>query len=217
MTKNGTTREAYQFTNDWFQDCAKSVWDHLIPQLNPIRILEIGSYEGASACYLIDTLSPQNNLEIHCIDTWEGGLEHKPGGVSCSDMSAVEGRFSRNIRIAREAAAHSVDLHVHKGPSDLELARLLSSKMKNYFDLVYVDGSHQASDVLCDAVLSFRLLRNGGVIIFDDYLWYENLPYGQDPLLCPKIAIDSFTSIYCRKIRIITAPLYQIYIQKICD
>lgn len=217
MTDNGITREAYQFTNNWFENDARPVWDHLIPQLNPMRILEIGSYEGASTCYLVDTLSPRNNLEIHCIDTWEGGLEHKPGGHFCSDMSAVESRFSSNTRIACEAATHSVDIHIHKGPSELELARLLSSRMKNYFDLVYVDGSHQASDVLYDAVLGFRLLRNGGIIIFDDYLWHEDLPYGQDPLRCPKIAIDSFTNIYCRKIRTIPAPLCQIYIQKICD
>ena len=38
-------------------------------------------------------------------------------------------------------------------------------------DFIYVDGSHQAHDVLCDAILSFKLLRVGGIVCFDDYLW----------------------------------------------
>jgi len=49
----------YEFTNDWFQTKAKPVWDEIMPQILPKRILEIGSYEGASACYLIDTVAPK--------------------------------------------------------------------------------------------------------------------------------------------------------------
>ncbi|MDQ0041819.1 hypothetical protein [Variovorax boronicumulans] len=42
--------EAFQFTNDWF-GVVKGVWEELVPQIQPQRMLEIGSYEGASACY----------------------------------------------------------------------------------------------------------------------------------------------------------------------
>ena len=75
-------------------------------------------------------------------------------------------------------------------------------------------GSHQAPDVLSDAVLSFSLLREGGVIAFDDYLWAEDMSYGRDPLRCPKPAIDAFINIYFRKVEVISAPLYQMYIRK---
>jgi hypothetical protein len=47
---------SFEFTNSWFESSARSTWDQLIPQLKPKRILEIGSYEGASTCYLIDKL-----------------------------------------------------------------------------------------------------------------------------------------------------------------
>ena len=43
----------FQFTNSWFDSVARNVWDQLIPKINPSKILEIGSYEGASTCYLI--------------------------------------------------------------------------------------------------------------------------------------------------------------------
>lgn len=39
------------------------------------------------------------------------------------------------------------------------------------FDLVYIDGSHLRLDVLSDASMAWRLLREGGVMVFDDYEW----------------------------------------------
>jgi Methyltransferase domain len=206
----------FQFTNRWF-DIARNVWDQIIPQINPSRILEVGSFEGASTCYLIQKLALHKPIEIHCVDTWAGGIEHQAGGIAETDMNAVESRFTHNIKVATDSVPNNVNVVKHKGFSDFQLSKILLSGKKNYFDFIYIDGSHQAPDVLCDAVLSFRLLKIGGVMAFDDYLWAEDLPYGNDPIRCPKIAIDSFTNIYCRKIRIISAPLYQLYIEKISD
>jgi predicted O-methyltransferase YrrM len=199
------------FTNTWFEGIARPVWDDLIPKIDPRRVLEVGSYEGASTIYLIERLARTGPLEIHCVDTWEGGVEH----VGQIDMNSVEARFTHNTRLAIGAAPNKVDLKVHKGYSDVCLARLLAQGGANYFDFVYIDGSHQAPDVLCDAVLGFKLLRPGGVIAFDDYLWSEDLPGGKDPLRCPKPAIDAFVNLYFRKLNVLSAPLYQLYCQKI--
>lgn len=207
----------YDFTTEWFENTAKAVWDQLIPQINPTSILEIGSYEGASACYLIEKLGQSKNIELHCVDSWEGGLEHQEGGCAESDMSAVEKRFHKNIKTAKSKINNDAHIVIHKNNSDLALSKMIADGKQGYFDLIYVDGSHQATDVLCDAILSFRLLKNNGVIVFDDYLWQEPTSYGIDPTRCPKPAIDAFTNIYCRKITHIIAPLYQLYLQKISD
>ena len=209
--------QTYEYTNNWFGITAKSVWDSLIPQINPTRILEIGSYEGASTCYLIEKLAASKEIEVHCVDTWEGGVDHKKGGVAEINMSDVEKRFHHNTKIAISKVENPVRLVIHKGFSDFSLSKLIAEGKQGYFDFIYVDGSHQAPDVLCDALLSFRLLKNNGVIAFDDYLWQEPLPYGTDPIRCPKPAIDAFTNIYCRKIQLISAPLCQLYVQKISD
>jgi predicted O-methyltransferase YrrM len=209
--------DQYSFTNNWFQTGAKNVWDQLIPQVKPTRFLEIGSYEGASACYLIDKFSPEKAIEIHCVDTWEGGVEHNEGGSAQVDMGEVETRFRANVKLAKSRAKNNVDVIIHKGMSDAVLAGMFAGGKAGYFDFIYVDGSHQAPDVLCDAILAFRLLRVNGLIAFDDYLWQERLPNGVDPIRCPKPAIDAFTNIYCRKIKIIGAPLYQLYVQKLSD
>lgn len=204
----------YLFTNNWFDSMARPVWEQLIPRIKPQKILEVGSYEGASTCYLIDMLSGQAGLEIHCIDTWEGSIEHKTDGI---DMNSVEARFDHNIALALANDACGTTVVKHKEQSDTALCRLIGTGKKNHFDFVYIDGSHQAPDVLCDAVLGFRLLKAGGYMAFDDYLWSENLPGGKDPIRCPKPAIDAFTNLYCRKLNILQAPLYQIYIQKLAD
>jgi predicted O-methyltransferase YrrM len=206
--------DSYQFTNTWFDTAAKQAWDDLIPKLNPQKILEIGSYEGRSTCYLIDKLSPHFPVELHCIDSWHGGIEHTASGT---DMNAVELRFAQNTKIALNNAAHPVSLNIHRGQSVDCLAQLLIENKRNYFDFIYIDGSHQAPDVLCDAVLSFKLLKVSGVIAFDDYLWHEKLPGGKDLLRCPKPAIDAFVNINFKNINVLQAPLYQLYIRKISD
>jgi predicted O-methyltransferase YrrM len=210
-------RVGYEFTNTWFEEAGRNYWDQLIPQVNPTRILEVGCYEGAATCYLIKSLASKKNIELYCVDSWEGGVEHSDGGSAQSNMSEVEKRFHHNIRLAGDEVENRVDMILCKNYSDIALSKLLSEGKQGYFDFVYVDGSHQAPDVICDAILGFRLLRKGGVMAFDDYLWQEILPGGTDLVRCPKFAIDAFTNVYCRKIRILSAPLYQLYIQKIDD
>ena len=209
--------ENFKFTNNWFNDAAKHQWEKLISQIKPKKILEIGSYEGASTCYLIQKLAQENSVEIHCIDAWNNEMgdetDYKLYGPNI-DMSAVESRFRQNTKLAIEKVSKKVDFFIHKGFSDDQLVKLLSNDKKNYFDFIYIDGSHLGPDVLCDAVLSFRLLKINGVMAFDDYLW----PSAKKSLTrIPKLAIDSFVNLYSEKINIFTLPLYQIYIKKISD
>ena len=83
----------YEFTNQWFEKTAKPLWSQIINQSKPEKILEIGSYEGASTCYLIDTLSLHHDaFEINAIDTWDGGIEHKEMKIN---MKLVEERFKK--------------------------------------------------------------------------------------------------------------------------
>jgi predicted O-methyltransferase YrrM len=207
----------YSFTTHWFEQTAQANWAELLPDIRPARILEIGSFEGASTCYLMDTLADTGALEIHCIDTWDGGIEHQAGGSASTDMKAVEARFKNNTEQAMAKAIHPVDLHVHKSVSHRALAHLIAQGKDNYFDFIYVDGSHQAPDVLCDAVMAFKLLKVGGTLAFDDYLWTNELTSAPDILRCPKPAIDAFVNMNFRKIRVLKMPLYQLYLRKLSD
>jgi len=203
----------FEFTTNWFEINGRQVWDSLIPQIKPSKVLEIGSYEGESSCYIINFLKDRENAELYCIDTWDGAIEQNKRKI---DMLEVERRFDNNIKIALSSSNNSINFNKLKGKSDLLLSKLLIEKKENYFDFIYVDGSHQAPDVLFDALMAFKLVRIGGVIAFDDYIWFErNLPQGKDLNRCPKPAIDTFINIHYNKVNIIQAPLKQMYVTKI--
>ncbi len=69
----------------------------------PSRVLEVGSYEGASACFLVDEIASDRPLELHCIDTWANGIEHQKDGPVVIDMDAVKGRFDRNMERSQKS------------------------------------------------------------------------------------------------------------------
>jgi predicted O-methyltransferase YrrM len=208
MSADSSMGEAYDFTTDWFGRFAE-IWRQVLTRHPAARLLEIGAYEGRSACFLIEECAKAGPIELHCIDTWAGGVEHEAAA-----MAAVETRFDANIARARAAAAHPVAFHKHKAASHPALIQLLAAGGAASFDLVYVDGSHQAPDVLADAVLGFQLLKVGGVLIFDDYLWSMEAAGQQDAYNMPKPAIDAFVNIFQRKVSVLGAPLYQLYLVK---
>lgn len=208
------TSKEHIFTNTWFDGTAKKVWEVLLPRIKPVRVLEIGSFEGASACFVMEACKWSSALELHCVDTWAGGREHVAESI---DMAEVESRFEHNVAVSRRRSAANVLLHKHKCQSSEALIQLLSTGFKNYFDFIYVDGSHLATDVLSDAVLSYKLLRKGGVLAFDDYLWVDPTERRANLLCAPKLAIDSFVNVYFSKVEILQAPLYQLYVRKIAE
>lgn len=207
IASNASTN--YQFTADWFALHAR-VWDSLIGRLMPTKILEIGSYEGRAASYLIEKCAAAGPIEIYCVDTWEGSHEHDK-----RTMPSVERRFDHNVMVAVQQAPHPVSFRKLKKPSIDALATLIATDVPQ-FDLIYIDGSHQATDVLADAVLGFQLLRIGGIMIFDDYYWHEEPAGKQDFFNMPKPAIDAFVNIFQRKLQFIGGlPNYQVYLEKI--
>lgn len=201
--------DGYEFTTDWFTRFAP-VWSQLLERYQPRRILEIGSYEGRASCFMIEKCAAERPLELHCIDSWQGGVEHDRAA-----MSDVERRFDRNIELARGKATQPVEFLKHKSLSHPAMIDLLAKGRQEYFDLVYVDGSHQAPDVLLDALLGFKLAKVGGLLVFDDYLWSMEGKGQQDFYNMPKPAIDAFVNIFQRKVIVLGAPLYQLYVQKI--
>jgi predicted O-methyltransferase YrrM len=198
----------YEFTTDWFSRFS-DIWRQILARYPPATMLEIGSWEGRATCFMIDTCGAVRDIELHCIDTWAGGVEH-----AADEMADVERRFDANVALAASRATHAVAFHKHKARSAPALARMVAEGRGEHFDLIYVDGSHQAPDVLTDAVLAFQLLKVGGVIIFDDYLWAMEPDGQQDFYNMPKPALDAFLNIFQRKLSILGAPLYQIYAVK---
>lgn len=70
-------------------------------------------------------------------------------------------------------------------------------------------------DILADMVNAWPLLREGGVMILDDYTWIPQHKTECAFLNAPKIAIDSFCNCYAEELLIISnMPLLQLYLLK---
>lgn len=195
----------YEFTNTWFDENSLHNWNKILPIINPSKILEIGAYEGAATCYLIDFLGSNRPIEIHSVDVWE---DYDYGTKETHHL--IEPRFDRNVEKAIKNSKNKINFFKHKKKSHLALSEMIVNGVDN-FDLIYIDASHYGPDVLTDAVLSFKLLKNGGLMIFDDYLWAGD----ENIVFYPKIAIDAFTTIFSSHIKLIPAPICQIYAVKL--
>lgn len=178
----------YTFTQNWFR------FNQFLNSLDgvyPNKILEIGSFEGKSTVWFIEKYITNENKSITCIDPW---LNYNHSEISLHtyadvsddrnyDNNEIKNRFLSNI----ELTGKSSQVKILHGLSHIELPKLNVNDEK--FDLIFIDGNHTASFVLTDAVYCWWLLNDGGIMIFDDYLWIHEKNNNQS---VPKFAIDSF-------------------------
>jgi predicted O-methyltransferase YrrM len=182
-----------KFTQDWFSnnipnfEAAKQV----IPSNK--RILEIGCFEGRSTCWMLENMLADDGT-IYCVDTFKGGQEHS--NLNLTNLRKV---FEENVYIAQKL---NQEVNVIEKLSSKALATLITKETE--FDFIYVDGSHEMMDVLTDAVMAFKVLKPGGVMLFDDY------GGGQDV----RKAVDLFL-IGCGDLCTVLCCNYQLAIQKV--
>lgn len=171
------------FQADWFSRNIP-VWENVLGDFKGragLRFLEIGSFEGRSTVWMLNHILTHKTSRIICIDTFEGSREHQEMGI---DTNSIETTFLHNINTI--GAGDKVTVVKRQSQEALRTLPFAS------FDFAYIDGSHVASDVLSDAVLTFPLLKTGGVLCFDDYQW----DLEPNPLHRPKMAIKAFLEIY---------------------
>lgn len=170
------------YSQDWFSHNIPNIQSSLKRATGSIsRILEVGSFEGRSACWFLSTVLPEDG-EIQCLDIWLDGK--------------IQKTFEANITEARKP---NQTVKTIKAPSYESLARLIADGKTGYFDVVYVDGSHTAYDTITDMTMGWGLLRSGGVMLVDDYLW------NHAPEECekPKAAVDGFMSCFANQMEMI--------------
>lgn len=187
------------FTVDWFSNSAPGIAETLSqvacraqsdPRTFFCAFLEIGSFEGLSACWFLQTY-PEST--IVCVDTFEGSVEHHEAGM---DMTRVEERFVQNT------APFGDRVTVLKGHS----SKVLYGLEPESFDCIYVDGSHREDDTLMDLIMSYGLLKKGGALLVDDY---SNQVFSG-----VKRAVDHFHHTFSGRIEVVFTG-YQIHFIKV--
>jgi len=155
----------------------------------PVNYLEIGAYEGRSVIWMLENILTHPDSHVTAIDIFDGSFKE---------------RYYKNISV------YSDKVTTIENYSQLALREIPFES----FDIIYIDGSHAKCDVLEDAVLSWRLLKKSGIMIFDDYKYAgcfsEEFGNQKD---FPKIAIDLLVQCFDKQFEVIHND-YQIILRR---
>jgi len=180
----------YRLSDNWFSYVNIDNYKN-----TPINYLEIGTFYGANLLSVANIYGLHNDTKLYCVDPWvypEEFAEYK------YIQPPVYDSFINNV----ENSGFKNKIIINRGYSNDEVP-----KFKNdFFDIIYIDGNHEPEYVMEDAVLSFRKLKTGGMMIFDDYGWG-----GKD--LTQK-GIDGFLSGYHKRITILGEQASQLFLIK---
>lgn len=167
-----------------------------------LQILEIGVYKGEMSIWFINNLLENKNSKIDLVDTWKGSVEYN------EDFEKVYEEYKENIKYSKYP-----EKAIENRMTSLEFLAKHILKHKNpYYDLIYIDACHDSRCVMTDAMLSWKVLKLNGFLVFDDYGW--NLLRDKPDYVRPKMSIDCFLNLFRDDIKIIHKG-YKVFLKKI--
>lgn len=176
-----------KFTSDWavnnYALFSKLLSDRTDKETHA---LEIGSHEGMSAAWFLSTCLSHPKSTITCVDPWE-------------DEKILQ-TFRENISLLK------AETKVKEIRSKSDEVRLDERK----WDFVYIDGWHSAASALLDAARSWNSLKNGGIMIWDDYLWKVG---EKDWVDRPQMGVNFFVSALSKDLEVVHKG-YQFAVRK---
>lgn len=147
---------SYTFTNEWFLGSElKQLIMNFMYANRVNKILEIGSYEGASACFFSDMLLDNPKSRLTCVDPFDTGDKTSPVNNTTINLFMSNINQSKNVnKIIVEKMFSSEFYEKNKG---------------NAYNFIYIDGSHLLEDITIDFNNCLKIIENGGIIWMDDY------------------------------------------------
>ena len=226
--------QPYTFTKDWHTRHVAYWRHHLAPFVGRrCDYLEIGCFEGLSTVWMLTHVLTHVESTLTVCDTFCGVQGQDDVAETTHVTSQTRLRFDSNI--ARTGARRALRLFPKMSqdmfaemlsrantPMDESVSSSSSCSSASSssitsttgqrpgFDLIYIDGSHVARDVLLDACCAFALLRPGGIMMFDDYEW-NLLPEDYN---CPGLGIDVFRSCFGPHMEVVHCG-YQFFCRKV--
>lgn len=178
----------YRLATNWFPFRAPD-------SSRPIKYAEIGAFYGANIVSVAETYGAHPDSTLVAIDPW---VDYDDYPEYKGEQPKTYETFVRNM----EACGLTDKVTVKRGYSH----EVLPTLEDNSFDIIYIDGNHEPEYVLEDAVLSFRKLKVGGLLIFDDYGWG-----GPDMTMR---GIDGFIMGYHKRLALLGERDSQVFLEK---
>lgn len=190
MLPSTFTGGRWRLADNWFSHVSLDNY-----QNRPITYLEIGTWYGANLLSVANTYGVHPDSKFYAVDPWEDYSEYPEYK---GEQPKIYSAFLQNI----ELSGIKEKISIHRGYSNVEVPKFPDES----FDIIYIDGNHEPEYVLEDAVLSFRKLKRGGIMIFDDYGW-------GGPDLTQR-GIDGFLSGYHKRITKLGERESQVFVLK---
>lgn len=151
----------YTFTTNWFDfsELKHNLKNHVsTSEVN--NFLEIGSFEGSSACFISDNFLDTEGSTLVCVDPFDTSDSTSPV------YSNIKQVFINNISKS-------------KNWNKIRLRQMFSDdffkKNTNLFSFIYIDGSHLLEDIKSDFNNSLKIIKPNGIIWMDDYASSESV------------------------------------------
>jgi predicted O-methyltransferase YrrM len=135
----------------------------IVKQMQPKRILEIGTWSGARARQMLE-LSPKS--EYHGFDLFE----------EASDKTdQIEKNVKKHYSVEEvRGRLNGLNATLYKGDSKKTLEDYLKTYGEDSADCVFIDGGHSVETIRSDYSYAKKIVQKDGIIIFDDY--YTEMP-----------------------------------------
>lgn len=131
---------------------------NLVRTKRPRVIVEIGSYLGASSCFMAAAIARYRlNSRLYCVDTWRNDAMSEGARDTYEEFLHNTAPFSQAIRPVRQM---SVDA---------------AKEFREQIDLLFIDGDHRYAAVREDWTCWSRHLGETAVVAFHDIGWAEGV------------------------------------------
>ena len=147
--------EYYTFNTTWFlySEIIQTIQNH-ITNNNVNNILEIGSYEGASACHFSDILLDNPNSSLTCVDPFCLDDVTTPLNNNTKQLFYNNISKSKNYSKVIIKELYSTEFYIQNDKK---------------YTFIYIDGSHLLEDITIDFENCLKIIENNGIIWMDDY------------------------------------------------
>ena len=181
-------------TTDYFSLNAY-YWDLIINKnFNTFSYLEIGSWEGNSALYILENFKTK---KVVCVDIWD-----------LYEDSYKNESFKRFENFQSNLLSYKDRYSFFKNTSDI-----FFQDNNEKFDIIYIDGWHEAPQVYKDICNSWNCLNKDGIIICDDY-FYGDIKSNLNINL-PADSINRFILENENKVKVLNVNNTQVFIKKL--
>ena len=145
------------FTSNWFAPNEELWLKHVAPRFEHtknVSFLELGSYEGRSALWILEHVLKDPSSSITCVDCWNVEFTCMASWGNVDYEAVFDSNTKDNPQVIKL-----------KGKTDDVLPTLKGQ----VFDGAYIDSEHTYQRVLSEAHQVWPLLVPGAVLVFDDH------------------------------------------------